>query len=308
VTPILLAIIAASSVILFFAGIRFSDPKRVRKLNYAVAPIVSAKRGLVKEDSTKDPILVRYKNAWSHAAQGAGMSDAIANNMAVIMFVVSIMTALLVYASTQIIVLAVFVSLAPPAGFWLRLSGKAAKRSVLIEKQMSAFVVSIHMYIQSGLQPVTAIMQAVDACPEPLKGELSYLVISLKNNENERTAFRKLRDRTSNPELKELCSNISIALAEGSDIGRQLMNLGETVRAKGELRGRIQNLLQDPRMTSVIGFLSFFVFFAISWVSQEDAQATWSTLMGSIVLAGCSAAAAAGGIWAFRIVKKAQEV
>jgi Flp pilus assembly protein TadB len=308
VIPILLGIMAAASVILLFAGFQFSDTKRRRALDKSLAPRVTNKRGLIQDGDVKDSFVKRYMKAWERAAQGAGMSDGVAANMAAIMMVVSVMTGILIYAVTQVIVISVFVSLAPPAGFWLRLSSKASKRSVLIEKQMSAFVVSIHMYIQSGLQPVTAIMQAVDACPEPLKGELSYLVISLKNNENERTAFRKLRDRTTNPELKELCSNISIALAEGSDIGKQLMNLGETVRAKGELRGKIQNLLQDPRMTSVIGFLSFFVFFTISWFSQEDAQAVWSTLMGSLVLIGCSAMAAGGGVWAFRIVKKAQEV
>lgn len=306
--PVLFGVMAALAIILFVTGIRLSDTKRARNISLQLAPVVSPKRGLITGNTSDLSLWQKYNLAWQKATMGAGYSDVVARRMGLIVIGMAVVVALIVFGLTQVIVLALFVSLGPAAFLWLRLNGKAAKRSLLIEKQMSSFVVSIHMYIQSGLQPVTAIMQAVDACPNPLQSELTFLVVSLKNNENERTAFRKLRDRTTNPELKELCSNISIALAEGSDIGKQLMNLGETVRAKGELRGKIQNLLQDPRMTSVIGFLSFFIFFGISWFSQENAKATWSTLMGSIVLGACSAMAAAGGVWAFRIVKKAQEV
>lgn len=306
--PAILATLAGLSIILFVLGIRYSDPKRIRAMQNTLAPVVNPKMGLMKEDTEKVSLWVKYNRAWQNAGRGAGYSDVVADNLGKIVIGMAGVVAAFVFALTGVVVLSIFVSLGPAAFVWLRVTSKAAKRSLQIEKQMSSFVVSIHMYIQSGLQPVTAIMQAVDACPEPLKSELTYLVVSLKNNENERVAFRKLRDRTANPELKELCSNISIALAEGSDIGRQLMNLGETVRAKGELRGKIQNLLQDPRMTSVIGFLSFFVFFAISWFSQPNSKETWSSLMGSIVLAVISGMAAAGGVWAFRIVKKAQEV
>lgn len=306
--PLLLGFISAASIIMFVLGIRYSDSKNVRAFQNSVAPVVHPKRGLIKETDKKVSFWARYAYAWKKASQGAGISDSIADKMGLISIISVLITALIVYALTGVIVLSVFVGAAPPAFLWLRLTGKAGKRSVMIEKQMSSFVVSIHMYIQSGLQPVTAIIQAVDATSEPLKSELTYLVIALKNNENERVAFRNLRDRTANPELKELCSNISIALAEGSDIGKQLMNLGETVRAKGELRGTIQNLMQDPRMTAVIGFLSFFLFFAISWFSQENARETWSGFLGSLVLLAASLMAAGGGWWAFRIIKKAASV
>lgn len=306
--PFFLAALVALSIILFVAGIRFADTSSTRAMQNTLAPVVDPKLGLITEGTVKMSLWQRYKMAWTKAGLAAGYTDSISNNLGYIVVAMAFIVASIIFALTQVIVLSVFVSLAPAAFLWLRVTTKASKRSLQIEKQMSSFVVSIHMYIQSGLQPVTAIMQAVEACPQPLQEELTYLVFALKNNENERLAFRKLRDRTTNPELKELCSNISIALAEGSDIGKQLMNLGETVRAKGELRGKIQNLLQDPRMTSVIGFLSFFVFFAISWFSQENAQETWSSLQGSLVLALLSCMAAAGGVWAFRIVKKVQEV
>lgn len=306
--PLLLGVSVATAILLLFFGIRYSDPRRVRELQGAMIPVVRSKEGLLKETDEKVGLWTKWMTAWEKASMGAGNSDIVASKMGIIVIVMSVIVAGITFALTGVIVLSVFVSLGPAAFLWLRLTGKAGKRSVQIEKQMSSFVVSIHMYIQSGLQPVTAILQAVEACPDPLKSELTYLVVALKNNENERTAFRNLRDRTANYELKELCSNISIALSEGSDIGKQLMNLGETVRAKGELRGKIQNLLQDPRMTAVIGFLSFFIFFIISWVSQPDAQAVWSTLLGSIVLAVASGMAAFGGWWAFRIIKKAASV
>jgi Flp pilus assembly protein TadB len=307
-TPFVLSFMAGFAVILFIFGIRYAGNNRSKRFAQRVAPVVKPKGGLINADNQEESLWVRYNNAWTKVGYGAGQSDTIAPRLGIIMIGVALVTMLLIFALTQIAVLALFVGLVPVGFGWLMLSNKAAKRSVQIEKQMSSFVTSIYMYIQSGLQPVTAIVQAVDATPDPLKSELVPLVISLKNNENERVAFRKLRDRTSNPELKELCSNISIALAEGSDIGKQLMNLSETVRVKGELRGEIQNELQDPRMTAVIGFLSFFFFFAISWFSQEDAQEVWGTLMGTIILTGASIAAGAGGFWAYRIIKKAQDL
>ncbi len=306
--PILLSFIAGFSVILLILGFKYSGNRKKIDYTERVAPTVTQKQSLVSQNTDERSMLTKFNDLWAGLAFGAGYSEVVAFNLGKILVAICAVVGIAIFGATQIVPLAIFVGVVPMAFGWLFLTGKGVKRSVKIEKQMSTFVTSIYMYIQSGLQPVTAIMQAVDATPEPLRAELVPLVISLKNNENERVAFRKLRDRTGNGELRELCSNISIALAEGSDIGRQLMNLSEVVRVKGELRAEIQSELQDPRMTSVIGFLSFFLFFGISWFSQEDAKALWSTLMGTILLSVAAGLAALGGFIAFRIIKKAQDV
>ncbi len=306
--PIVLSFAAGFAVILFILGVRYSGTRKRTDYAERVAPTVTQKKSLVSQNTDERSMLTKFNDMWAGLAFGAGYTEVVAFNLGKVLVILCILTGIGIFGATQIVPLTVFVSLIPMAVAWLYLTGQGVKRSVKIEKQMSTFVTSIYMYIQSGLQPVTAIMQAVDATPEPLRAELIPLVISLKNNENERVAFRKLRDRTGNGELRELCSNISIALAEGSDIGKQLMNLSEVVRVKGELRAEIQSELQDPRMTSVIGFLSFFLFFGISWFSQEDAKALWSTLIGTILLSAAAGLAALGGFIAFRIIKKAQDV
>lgn len=264
-----------------------------------IAKTVKRREGLIEDKSDEDNYWERYKAFWWNAVTDAGYSPTAGERMPYIVIGIGFAVFLSIWAILSLPILALFVAFAPGFGIFVVLGNKARSRSVLLESQLGGFLGSVGVGVESGQQPVTAVLNAIKETREPLRKDLSYLAASLENNVPAKEAFGHLRRLTPNPYLKELCGNMMLALADGSDISKSIEVLGKNVRANAKMRGDIKSKTSESRIGSVILLFAVPMGLGLSG-TVPNPQEIWSSPLGMLIMA----IALGLGIFAARFANK----
>ncbi len=291
--------------LLLLAGIYFSGGFTSGSAPQLRFSTVKQREGLVLDSSDRDSLWGRYQKYWWDQCTNAGYSPTLGEYFGYGVIAASALFGVFSLLIVGLPILSVFVCALPPFGASVFLGAKGRSRSVLMETQLGAFLSSVGVGVETGAQPVTALLGAIRETSDPLRTELSYLAASLNNNVPAKDALAQLRKITPNKFLKELCSNMILALADGSDVSKSIEILGKNVRVNAKMRGDIKSKTAESRIGSVGMLLCVPLGLALSWSVNDDPKATWNSPVGIVVLL---MALGLGGLAAFIANKQSQRL
>ncbi len=247
----------------------------------------------------------RWQNAWRGAAQGAGFAGsagmvvALATMWPIVGFAFGVVST----GSPQF---ALFTCALPLGLTWMWLDGRRQKRALVVEAQLSGFLTSFLMHVESGLEPVTAMLRAAEGTPSQLRSVLRPLTDAIAAGVTPPDALLELKGSTSNPVIDELCTNVRIALRAGDGLVQQLAMLADHVRVTAETRTEAARELLSPRVMSMILVCMGPLTYLAIWAGMPEWHARWSAdLLGQMVLTVAFTLNAVGAVLLYRTIRKA---
>jgi tight adherence protein B len=144
------------------------------------------------------------------------------------------------------IALAVWGGLAGPV---LVLSILAARRQQRFLQQMPQAVDLMARSLQAGHPVTTAMTVAARQMPDPIGPELSVVIAEMSLGLERDAALRNLLRRFPLPELRMFAACLEVTRETGGNVAETLLNLGETMRAKGQLRKKVAAISAEGRMS-----------------------------------------------------------
>ncbi len=259
-----------------------------------------------------DPARTRRPSAWTRwlvgwrsAAQGAGFA-ATAGPVIVLATVWPALGFVLAVLATGSPQFALFAAVLPLGLAWMWLDGRRQKRALVVEAQLSGFLTSFLMHVESGLEPVSAMLRAAESTPAQLRAVLRPLTDAIAAGVTPADALLELKGSTSNPVIDELCTNVRIAMRAGDGLVQQLAMLADHVRVTAETRSEAARELLSPRVMSMILVCMGPLTYLAIWGGMPEWHARWSAdLLGQLALTAAFTLNAVGAVLLYRSLRKA---
>lgn len=135
------------------------------------------------------------------------------------------------------------------AGPILLVSWLAQRRRNRFALQMPQAVDLIARSLQAGHPVTTALGVAARQMPAPIGPEFQLVMAEIALGQDRDTALRNLLQRFPIPELRMFAASMEVTRETGGDLSEVFLKLGETLRAKAQLRKKVAALSAEGRLT-----------------------------------------------------------
>ncbi len=164
--------------------------------------------------------------------------------------------ALAAFALSQSVLLTSLVALAGAIVPALLVRRKAARR----RRQMSAQVVDTVELVASSLRAGFSVVQGLELAareqPEPMSGELRRVVREINLGGTTEEALERFAQRAADVDVSLVTTAVLVQRRVGGDLSEVLLNLAGTIRERIRVRGEVQALTAQARMSAwVVGLL-----------------------------------------------------
>ena len=136
------------------------------------------------------------------------------------------------------------------SSFWVkrRISGRTRK----LEQQMVEMLQMLASGLRAGFGLIQALEGAADQLPEPLSTELQRTLRDISVGASVEEALTALNNRVGSPDFDIVITAILIQRSVGGTLAEILDNVAHTMRERERIRGEIQTLTSQQRMTGYI--------------------------------------------------------
>ncbi|MDZ4277933.1 MAG: type II secretion system F family protein, partial [Dehalococcoidia bacterium] len=173
-------------------------------------------------------------------------------------------------------------------GFWLPaiyLTLLRQRRLAKIERQLVDFAPSVASSLRSGFALQQGIELAARQLDSPMRDELAYLINDINLGSTTEAALLDLGKRVGSTDVDMLVTAILVQRSSGGNLSEVLDQAAETLRERERIRGDLQTLTAQQRLTGII--LSVYPM-AIGLLLLALMPDLWSVLftetLGRIVL------------------------
>jgi len=250
-------------------------------------------------------LFVGYKARFSHRAEQETRALNLAtspNALFVINLALLVGLPLLTYGFLQIwwASLIVFAfALCVPIFVWPTIKKRRLKR---IESQLPDAFMSLANTLQSGASINTALAEISDTTPEPLKGELRWLVRRLKLGSSLEDALILLEERIPSQGFIMASSAIRISREVGGNLVVTISMMAETLRRKRVMDGKVDSLTsQGKAQGRLMSAMPIIIAVGLSFLEPEAMQKLYTTALGLVVLGVMAVMQILGVLWIKRI-------
>jgi tight adherence protein B len=134
--------------------------------------------------------------------------------------------------------------------------------------------------------------------------ELSRIVNETRIGRDLGESLADVARRTRNEDFLSISQAIEIHREVGGDLAEVLDHLGDTVRDRNQVRGQIQALSAEGRMSAlVLMALPVVMFIGLTMFNEMYSRVFTATLPGYFMIAGAVVLLTAGGFWLSQIIK-----
>jgi tight adherence protein B len=131
----------------------------------------------------------------------------------------------------------------------LLISFLANRRQRLFAQQMPQAVDMMARSLQAGHPVTTSMAVAARQMPEPMGPELSVVVAEMNYGLDRDSALRNLLQRFPIAELRMFAASLEVTRETGGNVAEVLLNLGEAMRSKAQLRKRVAAISAEGRLS-----------------------------------------------------------
>ncbi len=260
-----------------------------------------AARSILRDTSVSDvPMLDRL-------LAGRGMTDVVTRQLlragltmtpgsfvlrASLSLVVGLLVGRMVASSTVTVLIGGIVGAALPIG-WLRM--QQGKRLRMFQEQLPDAIDMMVSAMKSGYSFQAAMKFIGEEVPVPLGPEFARFYEEQRLGMEVRTALLALQERIDSLDLRMLITAILIQRETGGNLGEVLEKISTLMRSRMALKGEIQTLTAESKLSArILGALPFIVFGAVNILNPGFMRPLLKTSYGPWLLFGASVSVAVG--------------
>jgi len=171
--------------------------------------------------------------------------------------------------------------LLPP--WYLKRRRKA--RADKLNSQLPEALTIISNALKAGFGLLQALDNAADQLSHPISTEFARTIHEMNVGSSAEEALVNLTDRAESLDMDIVVTAILVQRTVGGNLGEILDNVAETMRERIRIRGEIQTLTAQQKLTGlVIGFLPFGVGALFQLLSPGYMEPLFTTLMGKFMI------------------------
>jgi tight adherence protein B len=166
----------------------------------------------------------------------------------------------------------------------LNLNRKTSARLKLFQAQLPEAIDMLVNAMKSGYSLQAAIKFAGDESPAPLGPEFSRVYDAQRLGMEMRSALLQMQDRVELLDCKMFVTALLLQRETGGNLAEVLGNLAGLMRERVGLRGQIDILTAEPKMSAVVlGLLPVALFILMLIVNRDYITPLWTTPMGRML-------------------------
>lgn len=143
--------------------------------------------------------------------------------------------------------------------------------------------------VRSGLPTNEALKICAKEMPEPVAGEFSKLVESLKVGVTLEQALKRMYDAMPTAEVAFFAIVMTIQQKSGGNLSEALSNLSGVLRDRKRLQGKIKAMSSEAKASAmIIGSLPIAVMGLVYVTTPDYIKLLFTERMGNIMLAACA--------------------
>lgn len=193
----------------------------------------------------------------------------------------------LMFLVTRAVPAALFVAALGASVPWALIHRKAGTRRVQINAQVVDMVELLASSLKSGFGVVQSLDLAGREQPEPMSGELRRVVREIHLGSNTEESLERFAQRTGDPDLTLVMTAILVQRRVGGDLGEVLLNLAGTIRDRSRVRGEVQALTAQARMSAwVVGLLPVVLSGALFVLAPAHISLLFTDPVGRLMAGG----------------------
>ncbi|HMA03625.1 MAG TPA: type II secretion system F family protein, partial [Gemmatimonadaceae bacterium] len=162
---------------------------------------------------------------------------------------------------------------------------KAAARLKQFQAQLPEAIDMLVNAMKSGYSLQAAIKFAGDEMPVPLGPEFTRVYDEQRLGMELRNALLSLQERVNTLDCKMFVTALLLQRETGGNLAEVLSTLATLMRERVGLRGQIDTLTAEPRMSAVVlALLPVVLFIIVTMANRRYMSPLWTTPMGKILL------------------------
>lgn len=167
---------------------------------------------------------------------------------------------------------------------YLNLKRKAAARFKMFQAQLPEAIDMLVNAMKSGYSLQAAIKFAGDEMPEPLGPEFARVYDEQRLGMEMRNALLKLQDRIDTLDSKMFVTALLLQRETGGNLAEVLTNLATLMRERVGLRGHIDTLTAEPKLSAlVLAIMPLALFAIVTFVNRDYMSPLWTTPNGRLL-------------------------
>ncbi|MEX2245916.1 MAG: type II secretion system F family protein [Dehalococcoidia bacterium] len=181
------------------------------------------------------------------------------------------------------------------------------RRQARVDKlnaQLPEALMAISNSLKAGFGLLQALNTASDQLQHPISTELARTIHEMNIGSSAEEALVGLSDRSGSYDLDIVVTAILVQRTVGGNLGEILDNVAETMRERIRIKGEIQTLTAQQKLTGIVlGLLPVAVGVLFLFISPGYMNPLWETTMGKTLLGGAAVMEVVGVMIIQRILK-----
>jgi tight adherence protein B len=178
---------------------------------------------------------------------------------------------------------------------FLWLSRRNRKRLQKFESQLPDAVDMLVSAMRAGYSFQAATQFIGEEVPDPLGPEFARFYEEQRLGVDVRSALIGMQERVDSLDLKMFVTAVVIQRETGGNLGEVLSNLADLIRSRIALRGHIQTLVAEPKLSAkFLAVMPIVVFFLLVSVNPKFMSPLMNSSLGHLLLAGSAVSVAVG--------------
>src|SRR3990172_8676927 len=166
------------------------------------------------------------------------------------------------------------------------INGQRKKRTRQINAQLVDMLGMVSNSLKSGYGLMQSFEFAARQCPAPLSTELSRMLRAANLGMGAEEALNGLGQRVDSADLDMVLTAVNIQRAVGGNLAEILDNVAHMMRERERIRGEINTLTSQQKMTGiVIGGLPVFMFAVFMVLNPDYTSLLFTEMAGKAMLA-----------------------
>jgi tight adherence protein B len=167
---------------------------------------------------------------------------------------------------------------------YLNLQRKATARFKQFQAQLPDAIEMLVNAMKSGYSLQAAIKFAGDEMPEPLGPEFARVYDEQRLGLEMRNALLKLQERVDTLDCKMFVTALLLQRETGGNLAEVLTNLATLMRERVGLRGQIDTLTAEPKLSAaVLALMPVVLFILVSSLNRDYMAPLWTTPIGRLL-------------------------
>ncbi len=185
--------------------------------------------------------------------------------------------------------------------FLLRRAAK--RRKAKIERQLVEMLVMMSSALQAGFSLLQAVDQAARQLPEPIAGELRQFMRDTQVGSSVEEAVIELGRRIGSYDLDIVVTAVLVQRNVGGNLSEILDNVAHTIRERDRIKGEIQTLIAEQKMTGmVISLIPVVIGVIFFLINRAYMTLLFTEPMGRVMLVGAVVLEVCGALMIRKII------